>query len=54
MEGVKLTSATYEMINVDAEETVATSPPRNYGSHENNEDEQKQKKGRQCISHLNP
>jgi hypothetical protein len=38
MEGVKLTLAPYEMINVNAEETVATSPPRNCGSHGNNED----------------
>jgi hypothetical protein len=42
------------MINVDVEETVATSPPRNCGSHGNNEDIVKQKRDRQYISHLNP
>jgi hypothetical protein len=54
MEGVKLTPVTYEIIHVDVKEMVATSPPRNCGSHGHNEDILKQKRDRQYISHLNP
>jgi hypothetical protein len=54
MEGVKLTSRKYDMINVDVEETVTSSPPRNCGSHKNNEDILELNRNREYISHLNP